>query len=187
MTFKPALSLLACLAVLAGCATLSEDECRTANWRDIGQRDGLDGKPASHLAQHAKACAEYGLRPDESRYHQGRNEGLREYCRLDNAFDSGLRGQSYQGVCPAAIDRDFRRYHEAAYAVYTLRRDLDAQHDRIDSLSQRLREKKLSDRERDDIRREIRDIERQMDYHRDRLRDAERRLDRARDDARYGR
>ena len=36
---------------LAACATMSPQECRVANWNDVGLRDGLDGRPLSLLGE----------------------------------------------------------------------------------------------------------------------------------------
>lgn len=175
---------LAGLALLSGCATMDEDQCRTADWYDVGVRDGLDGEPASRLAHHRKACAEYGVRPQEQRYQDGRAEGLREYCRPGHAFDTGLKGQQYQGVCPAHLDRDFRHYNEAAYAVYQLRSEVDSVHGSIEDKERRLRDKKLGDEQRAELREEIRRLDRKLDRLRDDLHDRERELDRMRDEAR---
>jgi hypothetical protein len=183
MTFRPLL-LLAAFAMLPGCATMDEGECRTADWYETGRRDGVNGEPASRLHEHTKACAEYGIRPQERRYYDGRTQGLMEYCRFDNAFQTGLKGQRYQGVCPAAIDRDFNRFNEAAYEVYQLRNEVESTRSSQDDKERRLREKKLSDEQRDSLRREIRELDRKLDRLRDDLRYRERELDRMMDDAR---
>ncbi len=181
MTLR-ALIPIFCLALLSGCATLDEDQCRTANWHELGVRDGLAGKPASHLREHIKACSEYGVRINEAAYQDGRATGLREYCQLDNAIETGLKGKQYQGVCPASVDRLFQRYNEAAYEVYRLRAEIDRTNSSIDEKSQRLRDKKLDEDRRADLRRDIRDLDRRLDNLRDELRDRERTLDRLLDD-----
>ena len=52
--------------LLAGCATLSERECRDQDWYGIGADDGFDGAPASTIEDHRKACTEYGIEPAEA-------------------------------------------------------------------------------------------------------------------------
>ena len=176
MNFR-SLILLAGLVFLTGCATLNEQECRTANWRDLGIKDGRNGQPASRIETHRKACSEYGILPQEQQYLDGRKEGLQEYCRIDNAFRSGLNGQQYQGVCVPSIDMLFRRCNEAAYAVYQSREEIE----RLDRDSaykeRRLRDKDLTDRERSRLRDEIRDLDRKLSRLRDDLRHQERNLD----------
>ena len=49
---------------VASCATMSESECEEADWEIIGLEDGAQGHPLSHIGQHRKACAEYGVKPD---------------------------------------------------------------------------------------------------------------------------
>ena len=50
--------LMAC-ALLCGCAAMSESECRSANWFQIGKRDALMGvRP--QLDNYARQCAEIG-------------------------------------------------------------------------------------------------------------------------------
>jgi Mg2+ and Co2+ transporter CorA len=178
------LVLLAGIALLSGCASLSEGECRTADWYDLGVRDGRGGEPASRLHEHHKACAEYGVRPLDRRYMDGRAEGLRDYCRLENAVRIGLNGQQYQGVCTSAIDAEFRRHNEAAYDVYRLRKEIESADSSLAEKERRLREKKLSDEERGRIRQDIRDLDRKLERLRDELRDQERRLDRLMDSSR---
>ncbi len=176
MRFR-SLILLVGLVTLTGCATLNEQECRTANWRDLGITDGRNGQPAGRVESHRKACSKYGILPHEQQYLDGRNEGLREYCRIDNAFRSGLNGQQYQGVCPSSIDLLFRRYNEAAYAVHQSREEIERL-DRDSAYKERqLKDKDLTDKERSRLRDDIRDLDRKLSRLRDDLRYQERNLD----------
>ena len=179
-----ALCFLCLTLLLTGCATLSHEQCQRGDWYGLGVADGQLGQPASRIDQHQNACAEYGIIPDNRQYMEGRAQGLAEYCRLDNAFETGLRGQRYQGVCPPAVDGLFDRYNASAYEVYRLRRELDSVNDTLTSLESRLLGRSLSDEDRRTIRSEIRE----MDRHRDRLRDdlhfSELQLDRMEDEAR---
>ena len=163
--------------VLAGCATLSKEECRSGNWREFGVRDGLKGEPAARIEEHRKACAEHGIRPDERRYLAGREEGLREYCRIDNAFQSGLEGRPFTGVCPPDVHMLFMRYNSAAYAVYETREEIRRTHSTISSKQSQIDSKKTKDSERKNLRADIRQLERKLDELRDRLHDRERELD----------
>ena len=49
--------LLLPLLLLAGCASLSEGDCRSASWEDIGYRDGVKGTGPDRAQDHASACA----------------------------------------------------------------------------------------------------------------------------------
>ncbi len=166
---------------LASCATMSHDECKVADWRDVGLRDGLAGKPLALLSTRTSDCAEAGVRVDGGAYRQGREKGLYSFCRLENAVPLGLKGGSYEGVCPPQIDSEFRRRVQAGHNVYTLRGEASRLDSRIESQERRLRtldrdeERKLRDANKEDDRRRIR---REIDDERKRIRDELRDLDR---------
>ena len=170
--------ILLLLLTLTGCATLDENECKTADWRELGIQDGRAGYAASRLAEHREACVKHDVIPDERSYSEGRRIGLKDYCVLENAVRDGLAGRRYQGVCPSGIDRDFRDLNETAYAVYDLRKDIDNSDSQIDNLERELRKDKTTDKRRVHIRDEIRDLDRKRDRLRDDLRWKERELDR---------
>jgi hypothetical protein len=178
--------LLAVGLLLSACATLDADECRAADWRQIGRSDGERGHGTGRLDEHRKACAEHGIRPDADRYWLGRSEGLLHYCRLDNALRVGRAGQGYQGVCPPAVDAHFRQWHAAAYEVSRIRSAMDSVNSEIDQFERRLRQRDLDDRERQRLRQTIRELDRRRDRLRDDLNDQERRVDRMVQDWRPG-
>lgn len=89
------------VAGLTGCATLSEGECRSGDWRSIGVEDGAEGRTPSYLGKHAQACAEYGITPDRMAWEAGRQEGLPFYCTPANAWEEGSDGKRLSPVCPA--------------------------------------------------------------------------------------
>ena len=101
-----------------GCATLNESECRNADWRTIGFEDGARGASASRIGEHREACADHGIAPDLAAYRQGRNEGLRQYCRAQNGFRLGERGVAYNGVCPADVEAEFQAAYEAGKRLH---------------------------------------------------------------------
>lgn len=126
--------LFLCAALFAGllpasCATLSQEQCEAGDWRAIGFNDGADGRSADRLSSHAEACSEYGIAVDAAVYQAGRSEGLRVYCRLDNAERQGRAGESYNGVCQGELGVAFGRVHDAAKDVY----NLEAQSNSLDS------------------------------------------------------
>ncbi len=169
--------ILAGMLILVGCATLNQEECMKGDWRQLGVKDGVNGETASRIEEHRKACAEHGIRPDERMYMAGHAEGLREYCRIDNAFQSGLKGKQYKGVCSGDIDARFSRYNRAAYAVYKTRKEIESKNSSISSKQSRLESRKTSDKDRVHIRGEIRRLESDLDRLRSDLRDQERKLD----------
>ena len=116
-------TLSACMLVsglvVGGCATtLNESECRVADWRTIGYEDGARGASAARIGEHREACAEHGIVPDLAAYRQGRDEGLRQYCRAQNGLRLGERGTAYAGVCPADLEPEFQAAYEAGKRLH---------------------------------------------------------------------
>ena len=186
------ISALALALTLASCATMSPEECRFANWADVGMRDGLEGKTLALLNERISDCAEAGVRVDGNTYLKGREAGLKSYCRLENAAPLGLNGGSYEGVCPAQIDGEFRRRYQLGYNVYAAHAEAARIDNRQQWLEQRLRQldrdedKRLRDANKEDDRRRIRrDIDDECHRVRDELRDLDRAQYRAREAVRY--
>lgn len=69
---------LAALALLAGCAGMSDADCRGANWYDVGYRDARY-KLQSQAAVYEQQCARYGAKVDSARYEQGLREGRYDF------------------------------------------------------------------------------------------------------------
>jgi hypothetical protein len=65
----------------AGCAGMSETECRTANWYAIGEREALIYGLRPQVDQHAHACSKYGVQMAEAQYIDGWNVGQGERIR----------------------------------------------------------------------------------------------------------
>ncbi len=116
---------LFCVLLLSGCSTLSEKECLSANWSQLGIRDGQRGASSALLELHRKACARYAIIPEDNQYLAGRAQGLTQYCEYQNAFRLGWAGREYTGVCASTVDVTFRRYHAAAFEVYRLKTALN--------------------------------------------------------------
>ena len=113
------------ILALTGCATLSPDECRTANWHSMGFEDGAAGNRATRLAEHQGACVKVGILPDAQSYAAGRAEGLKSYCTAEAGYRSGRRGDNYQGVCPADTMHSFMPAYERGRNYYEIMREID--------------------------------------------------------------
>lgn len=107
--FGRALALTLCLLALGGCASLSEKECRGGDWYAIGLRDGAAGRPEDYVSQHSAACQSFGVTPDHERWLEGRERGLERFCTARNGYRVGEVGGSYQDVCFAGAELEFRR------------------------------------------------------------------------------
>ena len=184
-------SVLAIGFLLSSCATMSPEECKAADWREVGQRDGLNGKTLSQLQDRAEDCAKVGVAVNAQAYTLGRDQGLRSYCRLENAVPLGLAGGFYAGVCPPEIDQVFQHRFQIARGVYDLSNDVSNLSSQIDNLERRLRdlnhseERRLkeagSDEQRKKVRQAIDDERRSI---RSEISEADRRLRRKRDELR---
>lgn len=75
---QPTSALLVACALLAGCAQMSERECRTTDWYQRGELDGLVYGMRPRIDQYAYQCEKFGVQPDEKRYLAGWLDGDRE-------------------------------------------------------------------------------------------------------------
>jgi hypothetical protein len=137
------LLLLVVVLGLQGCASLSEDECLSADWYTIGYEDGLRGHTPIRIADHRKACASHGVSPDLARYASGREAGLKWYCEPRNGFRLGVKGQAYTGACPAQAESPFlvawsagKEIHDTEYQLRRLDKILAVNHEQLDNLVQ---------------------------------------------------
>jgi hypothetical protein len=122
------------LAGLAGCASMSRNECVTVDWRTVGYEDGVLGRTGDQIGRHRKACADYGIAPDLDAYQAGRAEGLREYCQADNGFRVGSEGARSGGPCPADLAPVFTAAYESGRELYVRTYRVDQANARLASL-----------------------------------------------------
>lgn len=162
------LTLLSAYA-LTGCATLSEGECKTADWYQIGRQDGGNGLTRARLHKHREACAEYGVRPQPDRYFDGRIVGLKQYCTPRSGFDEGRAGHPYRDVCPAKLEPAFLAGHRKGEAIHDVESDISDVENDIDRTERLLDDDDTSHRERRVLRRELRDLYYRMRYLNDEL------------------
>lgn len=133
---------LSCLSalLLAGCASLTPEQCRQADWRQIGFADGTGGLSAGRINDHAKACAEVGIRPNLDDYLNGREQGLRNYCQPENGFAVGRSGsQANSADCPEHMKPAFMARYLHGQQVYLLETDLARRRARLYENNQRIR------------------------------------------------
>ena len=160
------------VALLSGCATMNEDQCRVGDWGGQGWRDGAEGRQTSRLDDHAKACAKYGVVPNVTAYLSAREDGLRTYCTWENGFRQGRQGNNYGGVCSPAEETEFlpayqdgRQIHAVEQAVSSAENALNSavsriadREDKLEAKQRELRQDGLTDEERQRIRERIREV-----------------------------
>jgi hypothetical protein len=110
---------------LAGCATMSEQDCRSADWEAVGREDGVAGAKPDQLEGHRKACARHGVEPQEAAWRAGYAAGLEEFCTAKGGYLAGRDVHGHRDACAgkpreAAFLEAFRRGQE----IHAMRRDL---------------------------------------------------------------
>ncbi|MEL6437499.1 MAG: DUF2799 domain-containing protein [Pseudomonadota bacterium] len=129
-----AAALVAGGVALSACATLNEDQCSVTDWRQLGQSDGGRGLPQSHVAEHQKACARFGISVDAALWTTGWQEGIRAYCTPLNGLSVGKNGRSNLNACPVDQALAFNEGHRIGRAVHEARRRRDAVQRELDVL-----------------------------------------------------
>ncbi|PHR58015.1 MAG: hypothetical protein COA47_10925 [Robiginitomaculum sp.] len=169
------LFLLSSVLLIAGCATLSEDECLTGNWQSIGYTDGAKGHAPDRIDDHNKACSKHGIPVDLETWLTGYDQGLDVYCTADNGAWIGASGITYKKVCTGPRGEAFQYGHQAGIEVYEAeeardraRQDYATSEQELADLQQdieyqdgRNRDTALTRDERDTALAELRRLERQ--------------------------
>lgn len=125
-------SWLACsvLMALGGCASLSEDECRNADWELIGYSDASRGYQQGRVKDHSEACADLGISVNLNQYLAGYERGLPVYCTPATAFRVGEKGDNFPTQCDLAKYPSMKNAHQTgrqAYSVVQERKQVDDQ------------------------------------------------------------
>ena len=142
--------MLLALATLGGCASISKSECLSANWEDVGVRDGANGRGEEYLIQHTKACAEVNVTPDRESWLKGRDRGLERFCVPQRAYQVGEYGGSFDvGICRGFDEDRLSRAFERGRDVHRISEDINSLNDEIQSLRNRLERKDLEQKERE--------------------------------------
>ena len=156
------------MTVLSGCATLSEGECKTADWHEIGRQDGANGFTRARLHKHSEACSKFNVQPQPDRYFAGREVGLERYCTPRKGFDEGREGNHYRDVCPAELERAFLTAFRKGETIHKIDTNIETVEKDISRKEQQLRNDDTSSEERLDLSRDLRDLYSQLrDLNRD--------------------
>ncbi|QIA62546.1 DUF2799 domain-containing protein [Vibrio astriarenae] len=82
------------VVILAGCASSADDLIAKGDWYQVGYQEGLRGnvsRSMADLSQYSNA--------EPAEYDKGYLSGIAEYCNPNVAYQIGLSGQYYEGVC----------------------------------------------------------------------------------------
>lgn len=158
------------LLSLGGCATMSESDCRYADWHRLGEQDALEGRTAQFFADRAQACHDHGYDADRVAWDEGWRRGLDRFCRPGSGYRHGLHGHDYSGTCPSRSERAFlagyelgRDIHDGEQQLDRLEREIASlEDDREDAEEPEGKEARRLDWEIRDRRYEIRALEREL-------------------------
>lgn len=161
------------LASLAGCASLSEQQCRAQDWYQVGYEDGNAGANAGRIESHSSACAAYGIATDTAQYEIGRGDGLQRYCTLARGIETGMLGSPYSGACAGDRETEFLRGHREGRRLYEVDARLARVESDIETCRRRLAVKDIDDEQRRRLYQALRDRE----FERSRLEDERRQVE----------
>ena len=160
------ISAVAVLLYLAGCASVSKEDCLLTDWFEMGRMDGMQGKPRTVFQNRAKPCLEHGINADRQAYYQGHDEGLKYYCTEQKGFELGRQGLAYKPVCPLQLEKDFKTGYQKGRELYGYESKIASLQRRLEKIERKIskREEKLySDDLSDELRTEIRSELKVMD------------------------
>jgi len=155
-----ALLLLLLTALLAGCESMSESECKVADWGRVGLNDGARGEPERKLADYTEDCGKTGVVPNALAYRQGWDAGIKRFCTAANGWQEGLSGHADKGqVCATQAGAEvFSRYLNAGLQVHQTQERMRQNTQESNRLQKKL-ESAANDDERRRIRRTLQDID----------------------------
>ena len=97
---------------ITGCASISQEECRTASWEALGVRDATY-KHYNSFERYNEECRKYGIESDKSKYDIGFAKGLEQLCTFQNGYLIGNNGEILPQMCPKELqDRFVQGYIE---------------------------------------------------------------------------
>ena len=118
-----ALSLILC-SMVSACSVMTEQQCKTANWSNLGYLDGSQGASADQFSQRSSACSEYNVHPNFNQYQVSYQKGLTTYCTENNGFYVGSNGRFYHGVCPQTTSAAFLYGYHQGKQLFTLKNNI---------------------------------------------------------------
>lgn len=150
--------------LLSGCQTLTPTECRIANWAQMGEQDGSNGR-SDRIASHVDGCAQQQVAVSATsvqQYRKGYQQGLQNYCQPEVILDLALNGSGNLSVCPARQQAALRPYAQAGKRQYDTQQAVETLDTKQRKLEAELQNNETTDQRRRDIRLELRRLDRQL-------------------------
>lgn len=143
--------------LLSGCAAMSIEQCKTANWFNVGEKDGSSGS-SPHLDQYYSACQKANIIPNQNLYEKGYQKGLSAYCQPENIFYEALEGRGNYRICPLEKRESLRSYYQVANQYFSANSDFNKSQNDMNYYLERLEYKNLSDKDRDSYKQKLYDL-----------------------------
>lgn len=175
-TYGFCLVILSC-AVVTACISLSPEQCRVADWKALGEKDGIQGRE-QQLAKHLKSCAPIGITPNTLLYRQGYQAGLALYCQPQHILDQALDGNGRIDNCPINKQSLLLPYYRVGRQVYEAKSNLSRLYREQDQLQRELQASKTTEQCRSEIRQILREQDHELKLARQLLNEAENKLSR---------
>jgi len=126
MTTREWLMISVLSVLVCGCASMSKDECKTANWEIVGFDDGSHGRNESNIKRYQEDCAGV-VTPNLTAYRQGHARGVASYCVAGSGYSSGIRGYKANNVCDPARFPDYYQAQQAGLTIFQSEQDINKQ------------------------------------------------------------
>lgn len=126
--------LVSVVGLLSACASLTDDECRVADWYQIGVSDGAEGRGTDRIEDHRRACADIGIAPVTERWLEGRTRGLRLYCTPEKAYRIARAGGHLKSGCTRAEVQRLTPAYEWGRRYWEYKTEIDEIEDAISEI-----------------------------------------------------
>ena len=112
----------ALLSLMAGCASMTPEQCKNISPQAQGLSDGRAGRTTEGVDKTVSTCQSNGSLSDvgtfKNTYLKAYQQGLTEYCTPANGERVGLLGEEYFGVCPKENEAPFLKEYLYALKQY---------------------------------------------------------------------
>lgn len=153
---KTYIFLITPLFLLSGCAAMDIEECKTANWFNTGEKDGMNGN-RSNLDEYYSACQKANITPNQDLYNQGYKKGISYYCKPESIFNRALNGNGNYEVCPIEKHSLLRPYYQVAHEYYQAENALKNSENAVEYNLNKLDKNDLSAKERSEYKKNLYD------------------------------
>lgn len=109
-------ALIGAIIGLVGCTSTADQYIENGSGYQLGLYDGQRGEEARSVAQ-IRAYEKI----QQTAYDEGYEQGVKDYCNPDHAYQIGLSGNDYQGICENMEDgQKFRMEWQRGWRHYQL-------------------------------------------------------------------